>query len=272
MSIDIVGYLQLKNELQQGNLHRVLTNMQTILGPDKFVIYDDGSDDGSQEVYKQYTSHVIHGTGGEFTNELFIKKQLMEYAMNTLHGDWVVWQDGDTIFNRAGTDEDGIAQLIERGEANGIQGWGVHWKNCYMHPRWYRTDSQFNDFGQTNLFKLTPEIVNGFDPTPGLHQKQTPNLVMDDQTEVEIFHLGFASPQALEDKYRMYYRHGQRHWALERIITMRHLTLECIPEEEMPIHYCPDAGERPEPISFKRLKNELPPWGLDEQWMEDLIP
>jgi len=268
----IVGYLQLHNELEQGNLRRVLINMAKIVGHDQFVIYDDGSTDDSQLIYPEFTSHVIHGKGGEFTNELFIKKRLMQYALEEMGAEWVVWEDGDCIFDAQGTDHFAIQDLILRGEVEGVYGWGTHWKNCYLHPRWYRVDNQFNDFGQVNIFKLTKQVYESFQPSTGLHQKQTPDVPMRDQDEVEIFHLGFASPKAIEAKYRMYHAHGQRHWALERIIHTGGLDLRLIPEECMPFHYRPEAGARPDPVDFGWLKKELPPWGLDEQWIEDYLP
>jgi len=264
----MVGYLQLKNELQQGNLERVLTNMSFILDKDNFVIYDDGSDDGSQEIYAEYTSHIIQGKGGEFQNELYIKQMLFEYCRDILKGDWIVWQDGDTVFDRNGTDNGGIVELIKRGEVEGITGWGTHWINTYLHPRWCRLDQQYNAFGQMNIYKIEAGIE--IDVKPGLHQKQTPNASnFSDQDSVEIIHLGFSSPQALEDKYILYYECGQRHWALERIISMSDMKLELIPESKMPKHFCPDPGSCPVAINFEYLRRQMPPFGLDEMWVID---
>lgn len=263
-----VGYLQLKNELQNGNLRRVLDNMRLILGDDNFVIYDDGSDDGSQEIYGEYTSHVIQGYGGEFTRELFIKQQLLDYARDVLKGDWIVWQDGDTIFDRAGTDEGKIMELIERGETEGITGWGTHWLNSYLHPRWYRTDQQFNEFGQMCVYKIEPGLK--FDLRPGLHQKQTPDVSnMLDQSDVEIIHLGFASAGAIEQKYVQYWHCGQRGWALERLISTADMSLMPIADDRMPSHYCPELGSRPQEINFDYLRRKYPALGLDQQWQID---
>jgi hypothetical protein len=264
----VVGYLQLRNELKNGNLYNVLENMSLILGDDNFVIFDDGSDDGSQEVYSHFTDHVIHGKGGEFTFELSIKQRLLDYCRDVLKGDWIVWQDGDTIFDRAGTDEGKIMELIKRGEAEGVTGWGTHWLNCYLHPRWYRTDQQFNDFGQMCLYKIEPGLK--FDLRPGLHQKQTPNVSnMIDQSDVEIIHLGFASPKAIEQKYVQYWNCGQRGWALERLISTFELQLQPIPDDRMPSHYCPDLGEQPAPMNFDYLRKKYPALGLDRQWEID---
>jgi len=264
----LVGYIQAKNELRNGNIIRCLENISKILGPDNFVIYDDGSDDGSQEVYKGFTSHVIQGQGGEFVRELFIKQQLLDYARDVLKGDWILWMDADCVFDAAATDECAVQQLIERGEKEGINGWGTHWLNCYLHPRWYRTDQQFNRFGQMMIYRLEPGL--NFNPRPGLHQKQTPDVSnMKDQSEVEIIHLGFASPEAIEQKYVQYWHHGQRGWALERLISMHGLTLESIPTVTMPSHYCPDLGERPQEINFDYLRDMYPAIALDQRWQLD---
>lgn len=263
-----VGYLHLKNELRNGNLRRVLENMDRVVGPDNYVIYDDGSDDGSLDVYDEHTSHIIKGAGGEFENELFMVQRLLEYCRDELKGDWIVWQDGDTVFNGAATDGGAIQSLIERGEREGITGYGCHWYNCYLHPRWYRTDQRFNDFGQMNIYKIEPGIA--MNTAPGLHQKKTPNVSsFADQDEVFLIHLGFASPAAIRQKYMQYWKVGQRGWDLERLISMADLKLELIPDDWMPDHYRPPNPGKPQAYDFDALREKYPALGLDERWMLD---
>lgn len=256
----IVGYMQAKNELRNGNLERALTNLSTILGEDNFVVYDDGSDDGSQDEYKKYTSHIIYGSGGEFIKELFIKQKLLDYSRSTLKGDWVLWSDADCVFDKAATDGGAIIEAAERGDRTGVMGWGAFWLNAYLHPRWHRVDSQFSGFGQIQLYKL--EAGLSMNIRPGLHQRQTPNISnARDQSEFKIIHLGFASPQAIEQKYRMYSQY-QRGWALERIINMDGMQLDHIPLKEFPSHYQPENVSKPLPINFDWLRKTY--FGLDE--------
>lgn len=263
-----VGYLHLKNELRNGNLRRVLENMDAILGPDNYVIYDDDSDDGSQELYREHTSHIVQGKGGEFENELFMVQSLFEYCRDILKGDWIVWEDGDCVFNGAATDNGAIDELIVRGESEGITGYGVHWFNAYLHPRWYRVDQKFNDFGQMCLYKIEPGMK--INTSPGLHQKKTPNVSsFADQDEVFLIHLGFASLEAIRQKYLQYWHLGQRGWDLERLISMADLKLKLIPDDWMPNHYCPPNEGKPAPHDFDGLRDNFPALSLDERCMLD---
>ena len=50
----LVAFLQLRNELENGNLIRCLENCKK--WADDIYIYDDCSDDGSQEIYQKYTT------------------------------------------------------------------------------------------------------------------------------------------------------------------------------------------------------------------------
>lgn len=251
----LVGYVQLKNERCSGHLRRCLENLSLIC--DDFVIYDDGSDDGSQEIYRKYTPHVIQGPGGMFEREAEISQQLLDYCRDVLRGDWAVWIDGDAIFNRAATDDGAIRDLMEKAEKlDGCDGYAIHWINTYLSPRWYRIDDRFNDLLTVGLFRLTPELA--YDTTPGLHRQRFPNGVaqVEDQRRVEIIHLGFSSQEEIERKYRQYRALGQRGWALERMLSTQP-SLSYMPDYLFPSHYQPKSESDPPQIpDWSYLRNE----------------
>ena len=97
----IVAFLQLYNELENGNLVRCLENCTK--WADDIYIYDDCSDDGSQDVYLKYTErgNIIFGSERNFKKELFHKQSLLEMALKS-RPDWIGWIDGDTTLKRRG--------------------------------------------------------------------------------------------------------------------------------------------------------------------------
>jgi hypothetical protein len=250
----LVGYVQLKNELRSGHLVRCLTNLNLVC--DEFVIYDDGSDDGSQDLYSKYTPHIIQGPGGMFEQEAEISQQLLNYCRDELRGDWALWIDGDAIFNRAATDNEAIRHLIQKaGGLDGCDGYSIHWINTYLSPRWYRMDNRFNDLLTVGLFRLTPDLE--YDITPGLHRQRFPNGIAQvwDQRQVEIIHLGFSSQKEIERKYRQYRALGQHGWALERMLATQPI-LTYMPDYLFPSHYQPvSESEPPEVPDWSYLRS-----------------
>ncbi|MBD3216667.1 MAG: glycosyltransferase [candidate division Zixibacteria bacterium] len=53
----IVGMAQIYNEIKSGHLKRCLDHYSKLC--DEIVILDDASDDGSYEMEREYTTHII---------------------------------------------------------------------------------------------------------------------------------------------------------------------------------------------------------------------
>ena len=253
--VKLVGYAQAKNELRKGHLVRFLENFSRVV--DEFVIYDDGSDDGSQEVYKTYTDHIIQGPGNEFQHEAKMSQACLNYCRDVLNGDWCIWQDCDALFDRAATDEGAIRKLIDI--ANGPQypmdAWRFHYVNTYLNPWWQRMDDRFNDLWAMALFRLTPDL--SYDLTPGLHRARHPEGIKEwrDQTMSQIIHLGFASPEWIEAKYRQYKPH-QSGWALNRLINTHGMELQKLPDDSFPSHWQPAPCDEKPSYDFSYLREE----------------
>ena len=72
----IIGFAQLRNELSKGNLHNWFRSMEVC---DQVYIYDQASDDGSQEVYKSRENiYVIQSDTNRFQEEISCKRQLLQ--------------------------------------------------------------------------------------------------------------------------------------------------------------------------------------------------
>lgn len=251
----LVGYAQAKNELRRGHLVRFLENFSRVV--DEFVIYDDGSDDGSQEIYKKYTPHVIQGPGGEFAHEAKMSQTCLDYCRDVLKGDWCIWQDCDAIFDRATTDGGAVRKLIDiaDGPQAPMGGWRFHYVNTYLSPWWQRMDDNFNDLFVLALFKLLPSLR--FDLTPGLHRARHPEGIHGwrDQTESQIIHLGFSSPAWIAGKYDQYKPH-QSGWKLNRLINTQGMILQHLPTDTFPTHWTPGPCDIEPSHDFSYLRQE----------------
>ena len=73
----IIGFTQIRNELSKGNLYNWLKQMFEFC--EYVYIYDQNSDDGSKEVYKNYPNLiVVESQTNDFKNEIFCKSVLLE--------------------------------------------------------------------------------------------------------------------------------------------------------------------------------------------------
>ena len=139
-NLKLVGFLQIHNEKQKGNLKRVLKHMKRFCN--EIVVYDDGSTDGSVDLASQYTDYIIKGAYNDFVHELEHKQKLLTLALS-LNPDWIVWLDADEVFDRNG-ELFAIRALCQYGKTNGIDGFSFQEFNLWKKPDQYRVDEQWN--------------------------------------------------------------------------------------------------------------------------------
>lgn len=210
----IVAFLVLWNELKKGNLVRCLENAKR--WSDHIVIYDDGSTDGSQDVYLDYTSKdlIKLSQKNEFKKELYHKQELLEVALK-LDPDWLGWIDGDTIFDKETTDD--MESVISKIESKGGDAGYFRNINLWKSESWYRIDNRWGTYDHCSVWKNTGWLH--YNPTPQLHQNQYPiglNHIV--QSGNRILHYGFATKDNIVDKYIKYKECGQSGYHLNRII------------------------------------------------------
>ena len=220
----LVGMLMAYNELKTGNLLPCLDSLAEYC--DDIVIYDDGSDDGSLEVYDDWNRnmwtpgcelHVIHGERNDFKNELAHKQQQLELC-KVIGADWILRIDADEILDWRGVQ--GIREMLEESDK---PSYAFHTVNLWRSPCFYRLDNSYNDVVFNRLWRCTPDLH--FDVKEGLHLTNYPVGATDNEgfAPFEILHYGFASDKAIIDKYEMYKAHGQSGWALNRLVDERTL-------------------------------------------------
>jgi hypothetical protein len=93
----VVGFAQLRNELEKGNLENWFKCMNTMC--DFIYIFDQNSIDGSLEYYKQFDNvYVISSPTNRFKEEIICKSELLKVLkINHPDTDYIFWLDGYTL-------------------------------------------------------------------------------------------------------------------------------------------------------------------------------
>lgn len=252
----LVAFLQLYNELSNGNLIRCLENCKK--WAQEIFIYDDCSTDGSYDVYMQYTdaSHVIVGNSRNFAHELYHKQRLLQLTLAS-SPDWIGWIDGDTVLCKWILDN--YHQFLSQFAAEGYDAIKVHNMNLWRHPAFYRLDNSFNDLWHVVFWRNNGKL--NYQPSEGLHQQQFPKglgkigKLADDQV---LIHYGFASELGIARKYLTYKSYGQRGWDLDRLVdeqtsfSLVKVPRHIYPEENLPPDY--DTVHELSPITFNEYR------------------
>jgi len=252
----IVAFLQLYNEYAKGNLVRCLDNCKK-WAKDIF-IYDDCSNDGSQEIYLRYTEpkNIILSQERRFRNEIFNKQCLLELTLAS-NPDWIVWQDGDAILDHQLTLN--LESILGSVQNEGCEGMKVHYLNLWRHPAYYRLDNKFNNLWTLSFWKNTGQLR--YEPTEGLHHPQYPlgiDLCKIAKRDHQIIHFGFSSEEQIVRKYLTYKSVGQTGYALDRLVdeqtsfVIEKAKKEWYPEENIPIDF--DTASAPQPITYNEYR------------------
>ncbi|MBU3964296.1 glycosyltransferase [Patescibacteria group bacterium] len=209
--IRLIGFLKIYNEANNGNLERVLKHMQKFC--DDIVVCDCESTDGSADIARRFTKHVLREPN-DFKNELFIKQKMLVYALK-FNPDWIVWLDADEVFDRKG-ELFGIRNLCLEGEKRNIDGFSFKECNLWRSVEQYRVDEFWNKGWFVRLWRNNGSLE--FENKTGLHNIQNPNgLRKIKKTDIKVIHYGFSSTELIEKKYQLYKESGQTGFNLERL-------------------------------------------------------
>ena len=254
----VVAFLQLHNELENGNLIRCLDNCSR--WADDIFIYDDCSDDGSKQVYLKYTDekNIIFGSERKFQEELFHKQELLALTLKT-NPNWIGWIDGDAILDRFLTAN--CKDFLQMIEEKGYDAAKLHNLNLWRHPAYYRLDNKFNGLWHVVFWKNNGNLH--YEPTVGLHQRQYPHGIEESRMcetpqKVNLLHYGFSSERLIVKKYLTYKALGQDGWELDRLIdeqssfVLEKVPKKFYPEDNIPEDY--DTAVVPQPITYDEYR------------------
>lgn len=234
----IIGFAQLRNELEKGNLENWFKCMNPIC--DYIYIYDQNSTDGSLEYYKQFNNTVVIASPiNKFKEEIKCKAELLE-KIKSEHPDttFIFWLDGDTLIDGRLLKNNGQAfrdlcnDLLP--ETHGAYNFGH--KNLWRSDTYERLDDMYDYLDRVSvvpLWRFNPRI--SFPSKGGLHQGQYPmNIEAFRRLPFSLVHRGFSTDYQIMTKYDVYKSHGQGGWNLERLLNEHTLKVQRIPDYLLP--------------------------------------
>lgn len=216
--MNIVGFSQLRNELEKGNLINWFKSMSFC---DSIYIYDQASDDGSIDYYKQYDNvFCIESSINNFGNEMKCKhdllKKLLEEQSNV---DWIFWMDGDTLLDGR-LNRENIEEILNKHKEYDAINLGH--LNLWRSDIYYRIDNLFHWLHGNGVCAFWRNIKGmQFDPSPGLHKCQFPDgLEKAYRIEFVLIHRGFATDKQIIDRVNSYKEMPDKFWDKTEVDTL----------------------------------------------------
>ena len=249
----IIGFTQLRNELSRGNLQNWFRCMEVC---DHIYIYDQASDDGSQDYYKKFPNvTVIQSETNDFKKEILCKAKMLE-RIRKEHTDshWIYWLDGDLIMDGRMLENKGqkIREMIDIVDKKGHDCILLGHYNLWRSDVWYRVDEGYHNH-HGRWFTFWKDMPYMWYPLrEGLHHGQAPDGIRNPvQVDTSVIHRGFSSDENIIKKYLAYRDMGQTGWDLDRLIDEKTLNVQKIPEKIIPSWYSTKDNQDP------RTKNKL---------------
>lgn len=242
----IVCICQIYNELRKGNLERFVHYLKPLV--EDFVVYDDGSTDGSYEYLLKQTPYVIRGTKNDFVNERSHKQLLLQEALK-LNPDFILWLDADEVLTANAAEK--LQELCRECDEKQFDAVNMHEINLWRSHSWQRVDSLYQSGWFCRFWRVVPGIRFN-DTKPGLHQSLFPSTIRSVKwtLDVQVLHYGFSTTRNLAYKYLVYKSHGQRGYdMLDRLISEEKLVLEKVPQQLFPEGLWID-DDMPAPLTF----------------------
>jgi hypothetical protein len=251
----IIGFAQLRNELEKGNLENWFRCMSVC---DYIYIFDQNSTDGSQEYYKKFDNvSVIESNENKFSKEIVCKNELLTKLLKEHPDtDWILWLDGDSLLDGRLLENDGklFKDLCRQGSFEKTDALIFGHYNLWRSDIHYRIDDQYHSL-HGNLVALWRNTGNlSFPSQPGLHQKQYPDgLTSAVRTNYSVIHRGFATDYQIITRYDTYKSNGQNGWALERLLNEDGLQTELLPSDTLPKWF--EVTNSKNPIEFEKIRD-----------------
>jgi hypothetical protein len=234
----IIGFAQLRNELEKGNLENWFKCMVPIC--DYIYIYDQNSIDGSLEYYSIYEKvSVISSPTNRFREEMICKDDLLQLIKKDHPDtDWIFALDGDTLMDGRLLKNNGDAfkTLCAALKDESYDGYVMGFKNLWRSDTYVRHDSDYNwpdNNGVCPLWRFKLDMH--FEVRAGLHISASPISVKHTRRlDYALVHRGFSTDKQILDKYDLYGGLGQTGYLLDRFLEEGPLAVTRIDSELLP--------------------------------------
>lgn len=250
----IIGFTQLRNELEKGNLENWFKQMSVC---DYIYIFDQDSTDGSKEYYKQFDNTVvIESPTNRFAEELVCKNELLQKLLSDHPDvDWILWIDGDLLLDGRLLSNNGkqLKELCTLGLVHNIDAYTFDHYNLWRSDVYYRLDDQYHSLNGAwyPLWRNNGNLK--FETRGGLHLRQYPQgLVNVRATPYCVVHRGFATDYQIMTKYDVYKANGQNGWPLERLLNEETLNVAELDRTFLPDWF--QITDDVNPISKKHIR------------------
>ncbi len=200
----IVGMAQMFNERKLGNLRRCLDHYSRLC--DEIVVLDDASTDGSVDIIREYTDHVIINKENNWEKnfETMNKAILLDEILKH-NPDWIVSFDADELFDRRIFRPGFFRNMLDWAGSKGLNSLCFNWLHLWLAPCWYRVDKGLSDISPPRIWRNTGKMK--IEITPGLHNRLWPPQ-MDNPTKINLnlLHYSSSSEDLLYGKIANYMR------------------------------------------------------------------
>lgn len=251
----IIGFSQLHNELEKGNLENWMKCNQVIC--DYIYIYDQNSTDGSKEYYKTFDNViVIESLINNFENELICKNELLQKIIKEQsNADWIFWIDGDTIIDDRLLNKEKLNYILGviPIEINGLD---LGHYNLWRSDIHYRLDDNYDYFdkvGRTPFWRFNKNLT--FQNEKGLHSPNNERPLQINNRirlgDYKLIHRGFATDSQIIERYEMYKSKGQTGWMLERLLNEEGLQVEELDRKYLPFWF--NTMDTISPLNKKKI-------------------
>jgi hypothetical protein len=234
----IIGFAQLRNELEKGNLENWFRCMIPIC--DFIYIYDQNSTDGSLNYYSKFNNvTVISSSENKFKKEMICKEELLQRIIKEHpDSDWIFALDGDTLIDGRLLKNEGneLKKLCTSLITENYDGYIFGHKNLWRSDTYWRYDSDYDwldDNGVCPLWKVKPDMH--FEVKAGLHIRAFPISVKNTRRlDYKLIHRGFSTDTQIINKHDLYKSFGQTGYLLNRFLNEDKLAVERIDTELLP--------------------------------------
>lgn len=234
----IIGFAQLRNELEKGNLENWFKCMLPIC--DCIYIFDQNSTDGSLKYYDKFDNIiVVKSPTNRFKEEVICKNELLQKIITEQPDtDWIFWMDGDTLLDGRLLKNNGeeFKKLCNSLKNETVEGYTFGHKNLWRSDVYYRNDNNYDfldDFGVCALWRFRKDLY--FQTALGLHTRTFPaNINYIKPLKYKLVHRGFATDYQILLKYEIYKERGQHKDDLDRLLDESNLILVKLDEYLLP--------------------------------------